>query len=336
MSNLYRSSDVPFSPSLQSQAQEQDSSAKVENELAPFVLRNVEGLGTSRTSGAGAYGSACEVTVDGIPCIAKCLHDISIIKNVSTQKREAVRKRFLEECALLSRLNHPNIVQFMGVHYGRNTSDISLIMECLHSNLCSLIESHPNIPMSVKLVILLDISHGLLYLHTHNPPIVHRDLSANNILLTDDLHAKIAHLGISKLFDFHTQVATAQTKATRAWNYMPPEALSERPIYDVKFDVFSFGHLSLYTAIQEFPEVLEMAVKPEMLKEGSVQIAKRKGAIDKMGTGHCLYSLVLQCLSDAPAKRPTTANLNVTLKRFSQKHPRSLAEVLKATVDTEV
>ncbi len=265
----------------------------------------------------GAFGSVCEVTVDGIRCIAKRLRDVFVSQNVSAQKREAIRKTFREECALLSRLNHPNIVHFMGVHYGQSTSDISLIMECLHTDLHTLIESHSNIPLSVKLLILLDASHGLLYLHTCVPPIVHRDLTASNILLTDDLRAKIGNLGMSKSFDLHTQAAMAQSKAPGELNYMPPEALKEH----VKGDVFSFGHLSLCTALQEFPDVLEMVVKLEML---TVQI-------DKLGTGHCLYLLILQCLSDDPAKRPTTADLNAALRRLSQKHPRSLADLLNAT-----
>ncbi len=141
---------------------------------------------------------------------------------------------------------------------------------------------------------------------------------------------------MSKLFDLRTQTAVTQTMAPGAQNYMPPEALRERPIYDAKLDSFSFGHLSLYTAIQEFPAVYEVTFTPEMLKEGSMQIAKRKSAIDKMGTEHCLHPLVLQCLSDDPAKRPTTADINDTLIGLCGKHPRSLADIAHVTGGTEV
>ncbi len=54
-----------------------DSKTIAGDELAPFVLQNVQGLGTSDKTGAGAYGSVCEVTVDGNRCIAKRLHDVN-------------------------------------------------------------------------------------------------------------------------------------------------------------------------------------------------------------------------------------------------------------------
>ncbi len=279
----------------------------------------------------------CEVTVDGIRCIAKRLHDVFVSQNVSARERDTIQRRFRQECLLLSQLKHRNIVRFVGVHYGRDATDLSLIMERLHTDLSKYLEAHPDIPLPVKLFILLEVSHGLLYLHTHDPPIIHRDLSASNILLTDGLRgAKIADLGMSKLFGLPAQAIMTQTKAPGTLNYMPPEALMERPIYDAKLDSFSFGHLSLYTAIQEFPAVYEVTLTPEMLKEGSIQIAKRKSAIDKMGTGHCLHPLVLQCLSDDPAKRPATAELKDTLIGLCQKYPRSLADIAHVTGGTKV
>lgn len=306
-----------------------------EDELAPFVLKNVQGLGSSEKRGYGAYGSVCEVTVDGVRCIAKRLHDIFMSQSIRAQERELIQRKFRQECVLLSQLKHPNIVHFMGVHYGQDPSDLSLIMECLDTDLakCFEVSAGKYFPLSVKLSILLEVSYGLLYLHTNCvPPIIHRDLTANNVLLTNDMHAKIADLGMSKLFDLsHTQAAAAQTRAPGATNYMPPEALTERPIYDVKLDVFSFGHLALYTAIRKSPEVYEVSITPEMLKEGTLHIAKRKAAIDKMSNEYCLRPLILQCLSDDPVKRPTTTDLHATLKALCIKHPRSRTDALQVT-----
>ena len=143
-----------------------------------------------------------------------------------------------------------------------------------------------DIPLSIKLSILLDVSYGLLYLHTLPTPIIHRDLSANNILLTaDGLQAKIADLGVSKLLDLQTQTKIAQTKVPGSQNYMPPEALTENPEYGLKLDIFSFGHLMLYTATQEFPAVHEVTLTPAILEQGIIQLMKRRKAISKMGSG---------------------------------------------------
>ena len=57
-----------------------------------------------------------------------------------------------------------------------------------------------NIPLNVKLSILDEVCLGLRYLHSRNPPIVHRDLTPNNILATGGhLEAKITDLGAAKV-----------------------------------------------------------------------------------------------------------------------------------------
>ena len=48
------------------------------------------------------------------------------------------------------------------------------------------------VPIYVKLSMLLDVSRELWYLHAHHPPIVHQDLSPNNVLLTSQFVAKIS------------------------------------------------------------------------------------------------------------------------------------------------
>ena len=141
------------------------------------------------------------------------------------------------------------------------------------------------IPLSIKLSILLDVSYGLLYFHSHTPPIIHRDLSANNILLTTDLRAKIADLGVAKLLDIQTQVAFSQTKAPGSLHYMPPEALEEVPAYNCKLDIFSFRHLTLYVAGQGLPFVHELNDKAmyAALEQSTVQIQRRRRAIELIG-----------------------------------------------------
>ena len=168
-------------------------------DITPFVLKNVQGLDSGEQKGSGAYGAVYEVTVKGVTSIAKRLHHI-LVTQVSRQERDSIQRKFVAECALLSTLRHPNVVHFVGVHYGKSKNDLSLVMECLHTDLAKFLEGCSSaIPLSIKLSILLDVSYGLLYFHTHTPPIIHRDLSASNILLTTDLRAKIADLGVAKL-----------------------------------------------------------------------------------------------------------------------------------------
>ena len=299
--------------------------ASSDDELAPFVLKNVEGLDAGERKGSGAYGAVYEVTVDGVTCIAKRLHDILVDPLVAAKEKVYIQDKFRNECVLLSKLRHPHIVHFVGVHYGEN---LSLIMERLRTDLASLLEDNfakeITIPLSIKLSILLDVSYGLLYLHTHTPTIIHRDLTAPNILVTDDMRAKIADLGVSKLLDPHTQAAKAQTRGPGTYFYMPPEALRERALYSCKLDIFSFGHLMLYTVNQEFPQVHEVTVYHPGIND--MQIQKRSEAFAKMGNKHCLHPLATKCLRDIPEQRPSTYELNGSLKWLCTSNPRSVAE----------
>jgi len=299
--------------------------------LASLALKNVQNLDTGNRvrKGWGAYGAVYKVMVDGMPCIAKRLHDILVNPEVPQRQKDFIQQKFHDECVLLSKLRHPNIVHFVGVHYGSNEDGMSLIMECLDSDLARYLESQPNIPIEVKLSILLDVSYGLLYLHTHPLKIIHRDLTAANILLTRDKRAKLADLGVSKLLDPQTQAAMIQTKAPGTLYYMPPEALKENPKYDEKLDIFSFGHLALYVINQVFPEVFEVTITPAVLHEETLQILKRQKAINKMGRDHCLHNVVTKCLQDNPQKRPTTLKLNEMLNHLCIKHPREHQDKVK-------
>ena len=56
-----------------------------------------------------------------------------------------------------------------------------MVMEKMQYSLRGLVEKYNNIPLNVKLSILDEVCLGLRYLHSRNPPIVHRDLTPNNI-----------------------------------------------------------------------------------------------------------------------------------------------------------
>ena len=292
-------------------------------ELLPFEISSsdIKGLEDEDSRGSGSYGAVFAVTVRGTSRIAKRLHSILVGTDVNQSEKQGIRERFLNECLLLSKLDHPNVVKFVGVHFNpQDRSDVTLIMEQLHMDLERFLDSelHSNIDTFTKLSILLDVSSGLLYLHTQlAKPIIHRDLTAGNILLTQDFkQAKIADLGVSKLMDNHLHRAVTRTACPGTLAYMPPEALTDNPRYDTPLDVFSFGQLSLYVAVQQFPVPFEMSPEEAIRAYhlGEVAILKRKKWLDKLPEDHCLRDLILSCLRDEPSERPSTERLNVKMK----------------------
>ena len=172
------------------------------------------------------------------------------------------------------------------------------------------------IPYSLKRSFLLDISRGLFYLHGHSPPIIHRDLTARNVLLTRSMLAKIADLGNARMVEPHKLNKTMST-APGTLVYMPPEAIGVRPKYDAKLDMFSFGHLSLYTAIQEFPDDLLPSTYPDPSDADSLkarsEVQRREPYMVKLykelGKEHPLVKLIRQCLHNAAECRPNAADV---------------------------
>ena len=256
------------------------------------------------------------VELNGMPCIAKRLLDIlmgrELEEPVGVEAKDVYHRKFLHECVLLSQMKHTNIVEFIGVHYGHDQYDLTLLMERLSTDLHKYLIRQPDISLSQKVSILHNVSSGLLYLHEHS--VIHRDLSAANILLSSSLQAKIADLGVSRVID-HTLSELSNIPGTLA--YMPPEALRDRAVYNESLDIFSYGVIALFAAIQEFPEFCYDRVPDAVDGKGEGEIYKRRVWIEKMKTRQPeLLSLVLWCLRDGPLYRPSTVCLDIFLQEL--------------------
>ena len=301
-------------------------------ELRPFVLSNVRLTGT--TIGAGAYGSVEEVAIPGAICAAKKIHEIFLDR--SEIPPSEIRKnlaQFVRECQLMSTLRHPNIVQFLGVCFFPGTRLPALVMERLLTNLHDLLDPEidpppppdapkPFFPLGLKCSILHNVANGLAYLHERAPPIIHRDLSARNVLLNSGMVAKIADLGVARIVP-RMRAAATMTKAPGASVYMPPEAIApaasnaERSKYDASIDIFSFGVVTIFTIGETFPCD---PLAPNYLDESSgllvarTELQRRSGymrnvniqlrACGQLCGDHPLIRLIQQCLHNGPHKRP--------------------------------
>ncbi|XP_065908005.1 probable serine/threonine-protein kinase drkD isoform X2 [Dysidea avara] len=280
---------------------------------------------TGREIGIGAYGRVFEVDYYGTPCAAKEVHSI-LVRGVGPEGFQRVRDSFLRECQQCAELRHPNVVQFLGVYYKPGSPIPILVMEKMDESLRSTLERHQNIPMSIKLSILLDVSLGLRYLHCHKPPIVHRDLSSNNILLSTLLRAKISDLGVAKVV--RPDSKKSLTKVPGTADFMPPEAQVDMPgHYGTSLDVFSYGGVMLHTITQEWPT--PSAVKqydPKTKKvRGFTEVERRQSYIDKMPEETKeLKPVVISCLDEDPDSRPSINNVCDSLKKMKEDQPSAV------------
>ncbi len=251
-------------------------------------------------------------------------------EKVNLDDKRAAYEKFYHECVLLSRMRHPNIVQFMGVHYGPQRDygrELTLVMERLYMNLEDCLKQYRNIEMWLKVSILLDISQGLLYLHSRG--VVHRDLTASNVLLTTSFCAKIADLGVSRIIDVHPLAASKHSMIPGTLGYMPPEALAENPKYGSALDVFSFGVLMLFVVLQKYPQYYEGGVTVAGVERKEIQIEKRMKWIYRLSPEDPMRQLICRCLQDESQRRPTTTELNSTLIEFAKQCPKPFVDAIE-------
>ena len=282
-------------------------------DLRPFLLSSARATG--RTIGSGSYGSVEEVVVPGAVCAAKKIHDF--FQDPRQMPREGIEKagdEFVRECQLMSTLRHPHIVQFLGVCFLPGSRMPALVMEKLATSLHDILDPEPPpptkafIPVSLKRSILHDVARGISFLHSHSPPIIHRDLSARNVLLNEGMVAKIADLGVARIFPGLR--ASTMTKAPGASIYMPPEALEDESRYNVTIDIFSLGVLTIFTLSQTFPKPLAAAYMDDSGRMVGRTELERRGNYMRVVTrqfreGHPLVQMIQRCLKNRMRERPS-------------------------------
>ena len=292
--------------------------------LSPYVLDGVEDL--DEVIGHGSYAVVKKLKFRGLECVGKKMHDILYL-NATPQQREDMLTRFQGECELLSRLHHPCIVQFMGVYFEEGTPLPVLVMERLHSTLAATIDRYGVLPDQISYGILCDVSLGLRYLHEHSPPIVHRDLSANNVLLTPHMSGKISDLGVAKMLNLSPAQMTqlVQTKAPGTPCYMPPEALSSRPKYNTKIDIYSMGVMLIHMFCGEWPFPTD-AFQPDPQNPTHLvpvtEVERRAEFLHKIGDDHPLTPLMRRCLSNDYSLRPDAAQIHAQLSEVKGHLPK--------------
>ena len=265
--------------------------------------------------GRGAYGLVYAVKYCQTICAAKEIHSI-LVEVVGRTEMQRTIESFMRECRQCSKLRHPNVIQFLGVYYPTGASDANrmrlpvMVMEMMADSLTSFVDKHEKIPFHIKYSIVHDVSLGLCYLHNHDPPIVHRDLSPNIVLLTAHHVAKISDLGVAKVIKADSR--KTMTKAPGTVDFMPPESLDDTPEYGPSMDVFSFAGIILHTFNQQWPHPSNnVKFNPKTRKMMALsEVERRQQYLDKMiGEAEVLRPLVEECLDYDPTVRPTIATV---------------------------
>ncbi|CAI2162738.1 18464_t:CDS:2 [Funneliformis geosporum] len=178
----------------------------------------------------------------------KIMNDHVALKLVADQSSTDEQKAsFKRQVKILKKLKECHfIIQFHGLT--SNDNKIYLVMEWADYNLREYYQKYGPLEVSLKLRFALDISSGLNYLCAAS--IVHRDIRAENILITDNDTVKIANFKARRSIKDKIRNLEATLEVIR---YCAPEKLLLKNKYDTKCDVYSFGVLLWEIAEEKTP-----------------------------------------------------------------------------------
>ncbi|KAI5061801.1 hypothetical protein GOP47_0022340 [Adiantum capillus-veneris] len=179
------------------------------------------------------------------PVYKGCLQDGRFVAiKVASNSANQGTKEFVNEVDLLSRIHHKNLVGLLGFC---NDQKLVLVYEfmssgslfdCLHGPYSA---ASP-LSWRKRLRIMVDAAQGFDYLHNGcNPRIIHRDIKSSNILLNDNMEAKISDFGISRDY-VRSETGAPPTTLMGSMGYMDPEYMSNMKLTE-KVDLYSFGVL---------------------------------------------------------------------------------------------
>ena len=215
-------------------------------------------------------------------------------------------KEYKREVSSLVLLYHPYLVLLIGAI--AEPFNLSIVTEyCKGGNLFELLYKKPNIYLSweLKRKILLEIAIGMNYLHTNNPPILHRDLKSLNILLTDKIEKntdttdiKISDFGLSRLY----QKSCLLTGQLGTCYWMAPEIIVNKR-YSTKVDVYSYGIIIWEVCTRKTP--YSCMSQQQVQFYVSVKKGRPNMKIIPSNTPPKIIQLMQMCWDHEPNNRPT-------------------------------
>ncbi|XP_027343788.1 serine/threonine-protein kinase WNK8-like isoform X2 [Abrus precatorius] len=157
-------------------------------------------------------------------------------------------EKLYSEVHLLKSLKHENIIKLYNSWVDDRTGSINMITELFTSgSLRQYRRKHKNVDMKAIKNWARQILRGLCFLHSHSPPIIHRDLKCDNIFVNgNNGQVKIGDLGLAIVMQQPTARSVIGTP-----EFMAPELYEEE--YNELVDIYSFGMCILEMVTCEYP-----------------------------------------------------------------------------------
>ncbi|CAM0958123.1 unnamed protein product [Alopecurus aequalis] len=240
-----------------------------------------QGFDDKNLLGAGGFGRVYRGVLPGNKLMVA-------VKRVSHDSRQGM-KEFIAEIVSIGRLQNPNLVQLLG--YCRRHGELLLVYEympkgSLDKYLYGEVDKS-TLRWDQRFRIIRGIASALIYLHEEwEKVVIHRDIKASNVLLDDDLNARLGDFGLARLYDHGVEQET--TRVVGTIGYLAPE-LARTGKSTPLTDVFAFGTFILEVTCGQRPIMQSTEDKQVMLVDWvleHVQQGSLADAIDTRLKGH--------------------------------------------------
>lgn len=298
----------------------EDDSKMIESLQLDFgiVKAATNNFSNSNKLGQGGYGTVYKGRLPSGQVIA--------VKRLSTCTGQG-EKEFKNEALLVAKLQHRNLVKFLGFCLVKE--ERLMIYEFLpNKSLDHLLFD----PMKRKYLdwekrynIIGGIARGLLYLHEESRLlVVHRDLKAGNVLLDTEMNPKISDFGVARLFGADQSHAYT-SKIAGTCGYMPPEYVIHGN-FSIKSDVFSFGVLILeiisgqkvskFSQEQTGESLLSFAWRSWTQGNALKMVDSTISALNTNEVLRCI-NIALLCVQENASQRPIMSSVVLMLSSYS-------------------
>lgn len=226
------------------------------------------------------------------------------------------------EIEILSRVNHGRLVNLLGYSVDPNRNKLIVVEYMPNGSLYDLLHHSSGKPPGWcrRLRFALQIAKAVHFLHSSNPPVIHRDIKSSNILIDAHFNARLSDFGLA-LRGHVEDVRVSCTPPAGTLGYLDPGYLAPADL-STKSDVFSFGILLLEmisgrNAIDvnySPPSVVDWAVPTIRSGDYAGICDPRIGSPDDETAMLQLAVLAARCVKSSTAKRPTMGEVVGSLK----------------------
>eukprot|EP01098_Paradermamoeba_levis_P004984 TRINITY_DN2117_c0_g1_i4.p1 TRINITY_DN2117_c0_g1~~TRINITY_DN2117_c0_g1_i4.p1 ORF type:complete len:1636 (+),score=493.61 TRINITY_DN2117_c0_g1_i4:118-5025(+) len=282
--------------------------------LAPdIVMQDFKGdridlgeLKLGKILGSGSFGRVYKgIWKDQIVAVK----EMKLPDNVSKAKKLKAFNEFRREVWLMSGLKHPNVVNLLGF----SMNPFLIIMEMVAAgDLYKFLNDKSKVcDWPLRVMISLDMSRGMEFLHSQNPPLLHRDLKTPNVFLAATtieapVRAKVADFGFSSRL--YVESFKAKESADREVNnptWLAPEVLAGKGEYGTKSDVYAMGIMMWEVMSREHPFSEYEKIKFAWQLEATILEGKRPSVPDDDPLVPVQFkNLMKDCWAQDPKDRP--------------------------------